>query len=231
MLKFNVHISDSVERPVAQGYLISAEGQALVADYSDGVFGVKPSEGAEGEQFVGVAMSQQLTVEYMPKVEDLSVPATGTYVVHLENTPVSGSLAVISPVAGVLTSGTPATGEDKYSISGTTITVNSARASESLRVSYRYSPTVVEAKAIQGDIPPGGSAGILLGTVGVIRRGDVYTSEYDTTVDWSDPVAVYLADNGLFTTDSNSDTATKVNATVISIPSASNPFLGLELRG
>lgn len=230
MLKFNVNISDSVERPVAQGFTVTAEGQALVADRTGGLYGVKPSTGASGEQFAGVSISQQLTPLYLPIMEVLTVPATGTYAVTLAKTPAGGTLRVVSSGAGVLAAGSPGAEVDEYSITGNVITVNVARAANTLTINYRYSPTTVELATVQGDIPPGGSVSLVLGSVGVIRRGDIYTSEYDTSVDWTaaNPL-VYAGANGLFTTVQG--TAALVNCTVIGVPSASNPFLGLELRG
>jgi len=226
MLKFNVNITDSVERPVAAGYTVSAEGQALVADTTDGVFGVKPSTGASGEKFAGVALSQQLTLEYLPIVEEFVV-AEDEITVTLSHTPVGGTLRVLGN-GSALAVGTPAGDATKYSISGSVITVNTALKGKSVVVAYRYAPTVIEAKTIQGDIPPGGAASLTLNSVGVIRRGDIFTSEYDTSVDWTGDPDVALGANGLFTVGGS---GTEINAVVIQVPSATDPFLGLELRG
>jgi len=229
MLKYSIYAVDSVERPVATGSTVTAEGACLIADTSGGELAVKPAAGSTGEQFVGVSLSQQLTIEYLPMVEVASVPAESAYTITLGHTPVAGSLLIVGASTGTIAAGNPGTTTAQYSISGATITFHADQADEAMTISYRYAPTVIEAKTLQGDIPPGGAAGLILDSVGVIRRGDILTSEYDTSVAWTDnPPAVYTGANGLFTTDNSGTLLT--NVTVTQVPSASEPFLGLEIR-
>ena len=215
----------SEELPIMVGATVTAEGQALVADYTGGVFGVKPSAGAAGEQFVGVSLSQQLTILYLPYVERLTVAALA---VTTSFTPAAGTIRVYNVTrAAAVAAGA---GAGQYGISGAVITVVTGGATvntDVLEVSYRYSPSTVQARAVQGDIPAGGSAALTLGTTGVVTSGTIVNSEFDTSVDWSaNPTTVKLAAGGLFTVGGSGINVP--NCHVTQVPSASNPFLGLR---
>jgi hypothetical protein len=228
MLRFELSkISDSMEKPVAAGATVTAEGQALVAVAGGGV---KPATGAAGEIFAGIAMAQQITPLALPKVERLIVAADNT--VTLAGTPLASTLRVVRTDTGAaLVAGTPGTNATDYSISGTVVTVNSALVGKTVEVAYRFAPTTLQVKAIQGDIPPGGAAALLLNSVGVVIKGDVVTTEFDTTADWSTVSAstpIKLAANGLFTIGGSG--ATVAGAYVTQLPSAESPFLGIHIN-
>lgn len=213
-------ISRSVERAIAEGFTVTAEGSALVAVSSNGAFGVRPSTAAAGEKFMGVSLSQQLTLEILPAVESLTVPAT-PYTVTLQRTPLAGTIRVFDNTAGAVIDNANITvvGKDLTFLIGVTL--------HAITVYYRFAPSVIEAKTLQGDIPPGGAAGLLLGSVGVIEVGDVYTSEYDTSADWSAAAPVVrLGANGLFTT---AGAGVILDVVVISAPTVTDAFLGLRL--
>ena len=218
-------IVQSTEMPVATGFTVTAEGAALVADRTSGVFGAKMSAGVANEQFLGVSLAQQLTLLYVPKVESLVQGAPNT--ITLAKAPASGSLRVVDATTGTVQTLGAATNANEYSIVGQVITLPAAQTGHTYTVYYRYSPTTVEARTIQGDIPAGGAASLTLGSVGVITQGTVVTSEYDTSVDWSvaNPV-VKLGANGLFTIGGSG--VTVPNAYVTQIPSATDSFLGVH---
>lgn len=220
-------IVQSVEQPVVIGSTITAEGQALVAAYASGVYGVKPSTGAAGEQFVGVAFSQQMTPLYLPNFESLTVNAT-TYQVTLAYTPAAGTLRIVNASGTVQTAGDPTTTANTYSITGNVVTFHSGQAGVVMTISYRYSPTTVQARSVQGDIPAGGSAGLTLNSVGVVTQGSIVTSEYDTSVNWGTGAAIIvtLGANGLFTIGGSGTVVP--NAYVTKVPSAGDPYLGLH---
>lgn len=230
MLLFqNSRIIQSTERPVAAGATVTAEGQALVATNVGGVFGVKPSTGAAGEIFAGVSLAQQLTPLYLPAVERLTVTAGLT--VTVRSTPVGGTLRVYNVTKGAVVAAGVAAGN--YSIVGNVITVvagGATAAADVLEVGYRYSPTTLEAKAIQGDIPAGGAASLTLNSVGAILQGDVYTTEFDTSVDWTaaNPV-ITLGANGLFTIGGAG--AVVPNAYIVKVPSAGSIATGDSVLG
>lgn len=226
-------IDRSVARAVAPAAMVLQEGQALVADLTaEG--GVAPSAGASGEQFVGVSLSQQRTLSAFPAVEEFTVPAT-PYTVTLAHTPIAATMAVETIDASgnkvaaytVITSGTVATTQAK-SVADT-VAFYSDAAGLLVRIRYRWAPTAVQAQMLQGDVLPGGDVGAILNSVGVIVAGDVYTSEYDTSVDWDQAApAIKTGANGLFTIGGSG--AALTNARVISRPSTASPYLGIALN-
>jgi len=208
-------IARSEELPFSPAAPVTAVGQALV---QNGTF-VKPGTGGAGELFVGVALAQPLTLLNFPAVESLVANASG--IVTLANTPIAGTLRVYAPdLTANLTVGTPASNTTEYSISGATITEHVSRAGKTTIAYYQFVPTTAQARLIQGDIQPGGAASLTTGTVGVIRAGTVFTSEYDPTVDWTTAnPAIKVGANARFTIGGAG--AAVPNAQVISAPTYS----------
>jgi len=225
MLLFDkTRIVESVEVPVQIGFTVTAEGQALVSDYTSGVFGVKPSLVGAG-QYYGASMAQQLTLLYLPMMESVVsptiAPAPATFSITLARTPTGNIRFYDNTTAQAITVAVavPAAANE-YNLTGNVLTLAYAHhgAGKTLALSYRYSPTTVEALSVQGDIPPGGAANLTLGTMGVIRKGRIATTEFDTSVDWSAGGALTVTANGLYTIGG----ATAVpNAVIIEVPGVS----------
>lgn len=213
--------ANSVELPIAASAAVTAEGCALVADNTAGVFGVKPSTGSAGEQFLGVSVSQQLPLLNYPKVEEKVQGASN--VITLARTPSAGTIIVFN-----VTTGAPLVVTTDYTISGKAVTLQAGTLGNTIRVIYKFVPDATEARAIQGDIYPGGATGTALSQVGVLRSGPVFTTEFDGSVNWSaaSPV-IKLGANGLFTIGGS---GTTVDAAVLQAPTTTNPFLGLLLK-
>lgn len=229
MLLFDkVRILESVEVPVQVGYTVTAEGQALTADYTGSVFGVKPSQAADTNKFYGVSIAQQLTLLYLPMMESVVTatiaPAPTTFSITLARTPV-GNIRFydVTTSTAIGTNVTPAApaAAGEYNLVGNTLTLTYANhgGGKTLALSYRYSPTTVEALSVQGDIPPGGAANLTLGTMGVIRKGRVATTEFDTSVDWSAGGTLVVGNNGLFTIGGAG--VAVPNAVIVEIPGVS----------
>lgn len=227
MLQFDkVRILESVEAPVQIGFTVTAEGQALTADYTGAVFGVKPSQAADTNLFYGVSIAQQLTLLYLPMVESVVTPTLAgpptTFTITLARTPASNvrfynsttSTAITVPVA------VPAAANE-YNLTGNVLTLFYAGngGGNTIDIGYRYSPTTIEALTVQGDIPPGGAANLTLGTMGVIRKGRIATTEFDTSVNWSAGGILKVGNNGLFTLGGTG--VTVPNAVIIEIPGVS----------
>lgn len=213
----------SVELPVAPGSQVTAEGSALVADTTAGVFGVKPSTGGAGDNFVGVSVSQQMTLNFMSKVEEFVHPAGNTFT--LARTPAASTLSVYNLTTGAVV---PA-GAGGWTLAGRVLTLDAATLGNTLAATYRFAPTAIEARSIQGDVYPGGPAGAMVNQVGVIKNGTIYTTEFDSTVNWraANPT-VRVGANGLFTVGGS---GAIVNCAIVSVPSVAQPFLGLMLNG
>jgi hypothetical protein len=216
----------SRELPVATGQAVAAEGQAIVAvNGTDGSFGGKPSAGTAGEQFLGVAVSQQITITSKAAVEDFTVPVGLT--VTLNQTPSAGTISVYNNTTGAVIPSSGAAGTF-WTLSGSTITLPSGNAGASVTVYYKYAVSAAMSRYLQGDTFPGGAAGAVVNQIGLIKNGIVYTDQFDSTVNWNvaNPV-VTLGANGQFTIGGS---GTVINCSVVHAPSSGSAFLGLDLN-
>jgi len=218
-----------VNRVIVPNATIGAEGRALIAANVDGVVGVQESTGVSGTVFAGIGIYEKAPLESMPDVQELVVD-TDTHQITLPYTPLGGTGAIriydIDDDVDI-DAGNPGTTAGEYSLSGNVLTFNTAQDDHTMRIFYRYSPTVLQAKWLQGDIRAGGTAQAQYGKVGAILIGDVYTSEYDPTVDWSAAnVSISAGANGLLTIGGNGPI---LPATILQVPSVDSPYLGLSL--
>lgn len=240
MLDFTrTRVLESNEFPAitpALGGLIAAEGRGLVMDYSAGQPFVKEATGDENEKFIGVSIGQQMVPQILPFIEEYvansAAPYTSTFAVA------QGLAAYANGVAlDVVSGAAPAAGEIR--VEGDTIiengkvtvitklTTNAAEDGQTIKIVYQYAPSILQWKTLQGDVPPGGDAPTTLGTMGVIIKGLVATTEFDTNADWSvaNPV-LGIAANGLFTEGSGSTITPIPNAVIIQTPSAGTATSG-----
>jgi len=212
-------IVDSSEANVAAGAVITAEGQALVRAVGAPASGVQQSMAASAtELFAGFAIAgvsaAPFQALYATKVEEFVVPGSG--IVALSYTPVAGQLAVYDNTAGAPV-GSP-------TVVGSTVTTLTA--GNAVKVTYKYALTVVQSRALQGDVQPGGYAGAAVGQIGVAKRGTIYLDQFNAAVNWAAATSIKLAANGLITDQSGSGLV--LNAYVVGLPTQEVPFLGLE---
>lgn len=214
-------INRSDEVALDSAATLTAVGSTLVQGSGGSV---KPGTGSAGEKFVGVSLSQPLTLTSFPKSEVLTANAQAK--ITLAKAPIGGTLRVVNASGTALTAGDPATQAGQYSISGQTVTVHASLVGTAITVFYHFAPNQVEARTLQGDTQPGGAASLSTGTVGVIRAGKVFTSEFDTTVDWTAANPdVRVGANGRFTIGGSG--AVVPNAQVLQAPSSTDSLLGL----
>jgi len=91
-----------------------------------------------------------------------------------------------------------------------------------------YALSVAEARTIIGDAPYGGLAANALGTLACVKQGEVGTSFFDASADWSTATYAKLKDGGVFVP---ADAATGLVGVVVkNSPNSGNPFLVLELN-
>lgn len=210
-------LSRSSERKLVTGVALFDEGVALVATYENGELRVKPSTGAPGEIFAGVAISQRQVLRTLPNIEVVTTDAEGN--VTLAFTPVPGT----TKVNGLVEAAELATG--KFVLTGNVVATSTP--DTVYTISYTYSPSSVQALSIQGDVLPGQALAGIVGSTTVIESGEVYTSSFDTTCDWSNPTTLRLGANGKFTT---SGTGSVVKCLVTKAPVAGAPTLGLSFN-
>lgn len=206
---------------LATDAFIAAEGKAAVVVYENGEAVVKPSTGVSGEIFAGVMFSSKTPLDTLPNVFVGKAVASK---ITLPQTPVAGTLRVV--VAGVAFDLGDVGTASKYSVTGNVITLPAAQATAAVTVNYSYSPSVMQARSLQGDVEPGFALSSVMRQTGVIQGGEAVTSEYDTDADWSDPaLPVRLGANGQFTTSGN---GTVIPGIVTRYPVAGVPRFGFS---
>ena len=212
------------------------EGMALCAVMESGhqAATVQASAGAN-DVFIGFAYSYYtISPTQLIAVETYTVP-TGGGTVTLVNPPLNGAngagLRVYNTTASSVISynGTPGTGV--YQIGGTgnqTLTFNAAQAGASVTVTYAYAPTVAQVNAMVGEGTYFGATQPtdVTGTIGLIRRGLVYTNQFDPSIDFTAANAqVRVGANGLLTT---AGVGPLINGLVYELPTSDFPFLGVN---
>jgi hypothetical protein len=216
-------IHDSKETKVAAGASITAEGQALVRAAGATASGVTPSQGISGEIFAGFSFAglsaAPLPLSYATKVEKFVVPSSGT--VQLAFAPQAGQVLIYDVTTGAdvtITGGVTVVG----------LNVNGLTSGDTVNITYKYPLSVVQARALQGDVQPGGYAGSYVGQVGLITRGAIFIDQFDASKDWSNVAkdAIVLGAGGILTQGGSGVPLT--GAYVIAIPSQEVPFLGFE---
>lgn len=212
-------------------------GQALVRADSGADRLVAISGANAGEVFAGIAKTDSLDLTYVGAVETVVVPSDAPYTVTLgRGLLVAGQIRCYDNTdAAALTEGDAANAGEFSAVDATgVLSFNAAQAGNSIQVTYRS-----ELTARQRDLLFQGSAinraeDANAGEVSAIRGpGIVYTMYYDATIDWSPssgvpkgvPKVVKTGAGGLFTVGGNGATVGRVH----SVPSPSDPYLGIEV--
>lgn len=222
MLNINTRIVDSSDMLLAKSAKIVAEGQALVVVPGEGL---APSKGVAGEIFAGFVMrrtSAAPVVEaYMTKVERFVVaaPAEGTPAVELQFEPLSASVCVVNLATGETIA--------DVTVEGKTLSSDAFKNDMEIEVVYKWELTVAQARTIFGDAQPGGPAGDWLGQVGCAKRGMIYTSWFDSSVNWAAAKQIKLAAEGMITNEAGEGEVLP-GAYVVHAPTVETPFLGIE---
>jgi len=208
----------SHEAKVAPGAVFTSEGQAAVRASGNTSAGVLPSTGTSTDIFAGFVTAGTSAApfreQYASKVERFVVPSTGS--VTLARTPVAGQLFAYNDTDGSAIAAPTVAGD----------VVSSLPAGDEVTITYRYALTDLESTTLFGNVVPGGYIGSQLGQVGLVTKGIVYTSNFDSSVDWAAATAVKLAANGQLTDQSG--TGVTIPAVVIETPSSDVAYLGIE---
>lgn len=224
------HFSIILEKEVLPGEVLTEEGVLLVAslDPATGTEKVAASTGTANEVVAGFAIRDNADNATTSEVEELVVPTTpNPLTVQLSNNNlVATQVRVVGAVTGALTEGNPVNaGEFSANDATGVLTFNAAQQGEAITVTYRYNLTVAEArlKFFQRNINNEASA--LFGQVGVGHgHGEIFTDQFDASVDWSAGPAITSGANGQLTVGGTGST---LDARVISVPNVNNPLLGI----
>lgn len=218
---------ESKEIPVADGFSVNVEGAPLVRVIEDGIEKIKIAAGEADEQFVGFSFGEIFSPLNKSFVHSAVIPAAVSYTVQLpKNNLVAGQILVYDNTSGAaLAEGDPAS-SGKYSCDDATglLTFNAAQAGHSITVTFRYLPTAQEV-IMQNNVRLVSQYGAdFLGSLGCILEGEIFTDQFDASVDWASATAVNLGDGILTSGGSGESTPCQV----IAVPSADRPFLGVR---
>lgn len=217
-------IHRSNEFPLAAGTDMTTEGVAMVGAIANGVFGVAPSSAAAAK-FMGFSLMQTSAVPAVQtsaiRIERLTtVNNSGDGVVTLARTPVGKVLARTVSTGLAFSDGDTAE-------SGNTITLTGAGAGVVVDVTYRHALTVLDSRFKYGDPKPEGFSGNTLRQVGIAQTGIIYTDQFDPAVDWATAATINLGASGILTTGG---AGSAINGTVVYLPTADYPFLGIQFN-
>ncbi len=227
------YFNDMKERAVASGATISEEGTLLVyvADGAGGV-AVQPCTAATGQRVAGWAITDALKYATQTVVEEVVVPAAGGAVSLSHQNIVDASQYVynVTGAAAMTTETCPTPGSGEYCLTDATgvITFHVDEAGDTIRVSYRYSPTLTEILATQHERSPNNRAQDLFSSVSIgANDGEIFTSMYDTSQAYAINDPIYPGASGLVTSD---NTAGTVVGFVSQVPGVNDALLGIKYQ-
>lgn len=215
----------STEMLQAPGASFHSEGQVAVRVAGNTAAGVQASAGAATDVFAGFVIAGTSALPFAEptytKVETFLVPATG--VVTLSVTPASaGDVGIYDLTTNAAVTGATVTGAQ---VSGLT-------AGDQVQITYKYDLTVVQRRALFGDIQPGGYVGDTIGQIGVVTRGTVYTSEFDHSADYTKAgttaaLQLVAGADGQVKLGTVGTNGAAIPGYIVSLPTQDVPFLGI----
>ena len=231
MLALNLSRIESIHlMPIAPGFSVTSEGAALVLS---GAGSAKMAAATAGEIFVGFSFDQQMQLNTAPFYEEATLG--GTNVITLQYVPAATTLYVAEVAAPTvplaLIGGAPSAVQYQQAnpLALNLLTFNVANVGKKYLFTYRYNLTANQAIYRGGHTIPGGPTSATLGQIGVIDRGTVFTDQWSTADNWYGTTNVLrLGANGVVT---NSGAGELIpNSYVVSVPSATSPWLGIRIR-
>jgi hypothetical protein len=232
-------IRQSQQFPITPGSAIGNEGVPLVKESINGIEHVHPSTGDPGEDFIGVSYSAHYNMIVKTKVEKLTVPGatpeagTETGKITLRPHIVTGQITIYDITASAFLTKDDTVASGKYKVTDLTgiVEFHADEQDHELKITYRYAPTQLEL-TIDEDISyviPHVTEEV--GLTGVIMRGannEIYTDQFDASVQWTPTTEVRLGE-AVFTSGDSS--ATLVDVDIIGVPDVNEEFLGLRFKG
>jgi hypothetical protein len=225
------------QRDVVPGLQVDIEGAALVSVLDAGVEKVKLSEGLATDKFVGFSTAHNYLPSVEAKVISAVVPSAAPYTVQLRfGSLVPAQIRIVGAVTGLLAEVPgPAIAPGQYiavDASGL-LTFDAAQAGETVTIYVKRNLTMQEAMQMREAAGTGGVTSVnnyapaYFSKIGVGHgETELFTDQYDVTVDFGAPGAVVKTGaGGLFTVAGLGDAA---NFVVIQVPSVASPLLGLR---
>lgn len=209
-------------RPVETGAMFEDEGMAAVFVKEGVQTVVRPSTGAAGEIFAGISLARNIAPLFVPYVFEGVLKGTS---MQLPRLPMAGQILVkINGTKLAIKASAPASASE-VQLDADTLNFHADADGADLFVQMMYEPTVTEARQFKGDVAIGGLPSTAQGVIGLITLGDVATTYFDASADWSSAMQAQLGPNGIFTVGGPGAVA----GTIVSAPSAANPKLVLKV--
>lgn len=225
------YFNDLKERVLLAGQTLTEEGSCLifVADGAGGV-AVRECAGAANERFAGFSITDAMKVTTEVVQESFTVPATAPYTVTLKNTNiVAGSERVYNSTDSVLLTEacpTPAAGQYCLVDSTGVLTFNSAEASDTIVVTYRYTLTMQQVIDKYHQRSVNNTAQDYFSSVSVgCGEGEIFTSQFDTSLAYAIDDLIYTGASGRVT---SANTSGVVVGICTQVPSTSDALLGVK---
>lgn len=216
------------EIPVATGASVHVIGTPLVSVLEGGIEKVKPCEGNASEKVIGFSFGDRLTPLTKGFVASFAIPATAPFTVFVGRKGLlAGQIAIYDDSGSVLlTEGDPANAGE-YSVDDDTgiATFNTAQKSHNITVTLRYAPTAEELVMEDNVRITSVDATEFLGQTGVILKGEVFTDQFDASINWSAATAIKTG-SGILTDQTGSGAA--FACSIIAVPTSGNPYLGIR---
>lgn len=218
-------------------YPAFSEGMALVRTNGQLSAGVSPSTGTATDVFAGFSFAgtsaYPFQENYFNKVETFIVQGGQ---VSLSFVPVGAGTAQVQVEILDQTTNTPVT---VFTTTAGSTVVSGLTTGDTVVVTYKFATSVIQEVSIVGNVQPGGYSGALVGQIGVITRGVVYTTEFDASVNWSAVTTlvpggtaaatdIVLGANGQLTTRAKAATGVAFPGFIVHSPDTLYPFLGVE---
>lgn len=187
----------TVQKPVTSGYTVDREGVLLQSVLSGGIETVQKGAASASLVLAGFAISDNQTISIAPAVETGTIPLASPYTIQLSNNNLVGTSPNVQIyIVSTPTSGSPTFSQQTNSASSTgqfwvapstgLITFYSGDAGTAVQITYRYNLTVAQAQQRYFQRNINNTAGAVFNTVAVLTgAGEVWTSEYDATVNWA----------------------------------------------
>jgi len=232
------HFTTVLDKPVATGVEITEEGCVLVGELQNGVEVVKCSTGLTTEVFVGFSMGNTADFATMPIIERVVVPRVAPYLIELEHVHINAVLKNGSyPQVYIydVTGGYAIVAEDVFTARPREaeldyfrglLTFLAAEAGHTVTVNYRYDLTVTESKTLFYERTLNRTTEQLEAVAVGGGYGEMFTTEYDTSVNWSTPGVIPGIGAGGLITDSNVG-GTPIIGRIIQVPSPDDAYLGV----
>ena len=221
-------IVQTQEADLLPGEVIHEEGVALVWVREGGNSFLRLSTGAQGESFAGFALSRSMPPSHMNRVEEFVIDATKKFTAS--RLPDAGAMLVkIDGTKATQEANAAPSAEGIVGVQGADLYFHADDIGKKVRIQYAYELTVTEARSYTADAPIGGLASNVEGRIGYIKLGNIATSMFDPTADWTADNVLHptLGPNGLLTVGGN---GTELKGCIIKqAPTTERGYLVIEM--